>query len=126
MNCSKVENHIVLCRSKWQVLDRLADVILNESRLQLLTITQSRLVILYYRIKSTRPHDIEVIYLSVRITLLNQICKMGTDETGTSSDNIVHCFFYFADSPKTIRIIQNKEAPSFVIYEQEFLETLRR
>ena len=91
MNCSKVEDNIILCRSKWQVLDRLADVILNKSRLQLLTITQSRLVILHYRIRSARLNDIEVIYLGVWITLLNQICKMGTDEAGTASDNIIHC-----------------------------------
>ena len=90
MHGSKVEDDIILSRSKWQVLDRLADVILDESRLQLLTITQSRLVILHYRIRSTRLNDIEVIYLGVRITLLNQICKMGTDEAGTASDNIVH------------------------------------
>ena len=65
MNCSKVEDDIILCRSKWQVLDRLADIILDERGLQLLTITQSWLVILYYRIRSTRLNDIEVIYLAL-------------------------------------------------------------
>ena len=94
MDCSKVEDDIILCRSKWQVLDRLADVILNKSRLQLLTITQSRLVILHYRIRSARLNDVEVIYLGVWITLLEQICKMGTDETGTASDNIIHCYLF--------------------------------
>ena len=64
---SKVEDDIILCRSKRQVLDRLADIILDERRLQLLTITQSWLVILYYRIRSTRLNDVEVIYLGVRI-----------------------------------------------------------
>ena len=65
MNCSKIEDDIILCRSKWQVLDRLADIILDERGLQLLTITQSWLVILYYRIRSTRLNDIEVIYLAL-------------------------------------------------------------
>ena len=65
MHGSKVEDHIILCRSKWQVLDRLADIILDERGLQLLTITQSWLVILYYRIRSTRLNDIEVIYLAL-------------------------------------------------------------
>ena len=67
MNSCKVEDNILLCRSKRQVLDRLADIILDERRLQLLTITQSWLVILYYRIRSTRLNDVEVIYLGVRI-----------------------------------------------------------
>ena len=31
MYSSKVEDDIILCRSKWQVLDRLADIILDES-----------------------------------------------------------------------------------------------
>ena len=31
MNCSKVEDHIILSRSKWQVLDRHADIILDEN-----------------------------------------------------------------------------------------------
>ena len=95
MNCSKIEDDIILCRSKWQVLDRLADIILDERGLQLLTITQSWLVILYYRIRSTRLNDIEVIYLGVWITLLNQICKMGTNEAGTASDNIVHKTMFY-------------------------------
>ena len=58
MNCSKVEDHIVLSRSKWQVLDRLADVVPYEGALQLLSLLQRRLVILHHKIRRARLHDV--------------------------------------------------------------------
>ena len=56
MNSSKVEDDIILSRSKRQVLEKLADIILNESRCHFLSLTQSRLVILHHRVRSTSPY----------------------------------------------------------------------
>ena len=58
MNGSKVEDDIILCRSKWQVLDRLADAVPYEGALQLLSLLQRRLVILHHKIRRARLHDV--------------------------------------------------------------------
>ena len=90
MHSGKIKYNILFCWRKRQTSDRFPYITFYKNRLQCLPVFYSRLIILNNRIWRTRLNYVKIVNLCLRISLFNQIRKMGTNKAGTTRNNVIH------------------------------------